>query len=81
MSPTMGGLFGAHVSGQEGTGSLIVSGPVAGGPDILSGGAFGPEAALSAVFVGFAIFVLVMRTVRRRAERVDDAVAGEGRRV
>lgn len=60
-----GAIFGARVSGQEGAGSLFVSGPVPGSSPILSGGAFGPEASLSAVIVGLVIFVLVMRAARR----------------
>lgn len=61
-----GAIFGARVSGQAGTGSLFISAPVPGSSTILSGGAFGPEASLSAVVVGLAIFVIVLRAAQRR---------------
>lgn len=61
-----GPVFGARVSGQVESGSLFVSGPVAGSSSVLSGGAFGPEASLSAVLVGLIVFLVVMRAVRAR---------------
>lgn len=61
-----GSIFGARVSGMSDSGSLFVSAPVAGSPDWLSGGAFGPEASLPAVIVGLAIFVVVLRAAMRR---------------
>lgn len=70
-----GSIFGARVSGMADAGSLFVSAPVAGSPDWLSGGAFGPEASLPAVIVGLAIFVVVLRAALRR----DAADQGAGR--
>ena len=64
-----GAIFGARVSGGAETGSLFVSAPIAGSSDLLSGGAFGPEASLSAIVVGSAIFAIVL-TAARRAGRV-----------
>ncbi|MFG6282841.1 CPBP family intramembrane glutamic endopeptidase [Sphingomonas sp. S6] len=64
-----GPVFGARVSGGTDTGSLFVSAPVQGSPDWLSGGAFGPEASLPAVIVGFVIFVVVLRAALRRWNR------------
>ncbi len=62
-----GSIFGARVSGVADTGSLFVSAPVAGSPDWLSGGAFGPEASLPAMLVGFCVFLLVMAVALRRS--------------
>lgn len=59
-----GPFFGARVSGGTETGSLFTSGPVAGAPALLSGGAFGPEASLSAIVVGLVVFVLVWRAAQ-----------------
>ncbi|MEG3163576.1 CPBP family intramembrane glutamic endopeptidase [Sphingomonas sp. PB2P19] len=75
---TQGAIFGARVSGQTGTGSLFVSGPVPGSSEMLSGGAFGPEASLPAVIVGLAIFLIVLRAAldRQPALRSADAVGG-----
>jgi len=61
-----GAIFGARVSGQEGSGSLFVSGPAPGASDLLSGGAFGPEASLPAIVVGLAIFGVVIAAAQRR---------------
>lgn len=61
-----GAIFGARVSGQTGSGSLFVSAPVHGVPDIISGGPFGPEASLSAMLIGLVVFVVVMVAARRR---------------
>ncbi|WP_267394784.1 MULTISPECIES: type II CAAX endopeptidase family protein [unclassified Sphingomonas] len=61
-----GAIFGARVSGQGGSGSLFVSAPVPGVPDVVSGGPFGPEASLSAMLVGVVVFVVVMAAARRR---------------
>ena len=60
-----GSIFGARVSGGTETGSLFVSGPVAGTSDVLSGGGFGPEASLSAIVVGAAVFGVVLLAARR----------------
>lgn len=59
-----GPIFGARVSGGSDAGSLFASAPVAGAPELLSGGAFGPEASLSAILVGLAIFVVVLRATQ-----------------
>ncbi|GAA0657928.1 hypothetical protein FHT00_002198 [Sphingomonas insulae] len=64
-----GPVFGARVSGGTDAGSAFVSAPVAGTPDWLSGGAFGPEASLPAVIVGFAVFVVVLRAALSRRPR------------
>lgn len=61
-----GPVFGARVSGNGDAGSLFVSNPVAGSPDWLSGGGFGPEASLPAVLVGLATFLIVMRAALRQ---------------
>ncbi|AXJ96880.1 CPBP family intramembrane glutamic endopeptidase [Sphingomonas sp.] len=62
-----GSIFGARVSGMADSGSLFVSAPVAGSADWLSGGAFGPEASVPAMVVGFCIFVLVLRAALLRS--------------
>ncbi len=54
------------MSGNVETGSLFTSAPVPGVPDWLSGGAFGPEASVPAMVVGFAVFVIVTNVARRR---------------
>lgn len=61
-----GAIFGARVSGEAESGSLFLSHPVPGSSTILSGGEFGPEASLSAVIVGLAIFLIVFQAARRR---------------
>jgi membrane protease YdiL (CAAX protease family) len=61
-----GPLFGARVSGNIEKGSFFQSAPVAGSPDLLSGGAFGPEASLSGIVVGLAVFLILMAAARRR---------------
>lgn len=61
-----GPLFGARVSGNIEKGSFFQSGPVPGSPDLLSGGAFGPEASLSGIIVGLAVFLILMAAARRR---------------
>jgi uncharacterized protein len=55
-----GAVFGARVSGIEGSGSLLVSHPAACVPDWWSGGAFGPEASLPAIAVGLSAFAATM---------------------
>jgi membrane protease YdiL (CAAX protease family) len=55
-----GWIFGARVSGIEMSQSLFVSGPKAGAPDWLSGGAFGPEASVPAMVVGTGVAVAVL---------------------
>lgn len=58
---TLGGVFGAAVSGMPSDGSLFHSTPVAGSAALLSGGAFGPEASLPAIILGFATFLMTIR--------------------
>ena len=61
-----GPIFGARISGFTEQGSLFASAPVAGTPDWLSGGPFGPEASVPAILVGTAVFVVLMLAARRR---------------
>lgn len=49
---TQGWIWGASVSGIPVVESLFVSSPKPGAPELLSGGAFGPEASLPAMVVG-----------------------------
>lgn len=55
------------MSGNPESGSLFVSAPIAGVPDWVSGGAFGPEASLSGIVIGLAVFLVVLAAARRRA--------------
>lgn len=73
-----GAIFGARVSGQTGTGSLFVSGPVPGSSVALSGGDFGPEASLPAVLIGLAIFLIVLHAARRAQPQLWGSGAGGG---
>lgn len=68
-----GSIFGARVSGGSEAGSLFLSAPVAGTSDIVSGGAFGPEASLSAIVVGLGVFLIVLAAARRQGALADDA--------
>lgn len=52
---TQGYLFGAKVSGTDFGPAIAASLPRPGLPDILTGGAFGPEASFPALFVGTAV--------------------------
>lgn len=61
----LGGVFGADVSGMSGEGSLLVSLPNLGSSDLLTGGAFGPEASIPAIILGFAAFILTIRLAPR----------------
>lgn len=70
-----GSVFGARVSGVSEQGSLFVSAPVAGTPDWLTGGPFGPEASLPAMLVGTAVFVLVLLRWRLRKSLVSDTAS------
>ena len=56
----------ARVSGGTGSGSLFPSAPTPGTAAIVSGGAFGPEASLSAIIVGLAVFLVVTAAAIRR---------------
>jgi membrane protease YdiL (CAAX protease family) len=61
-----GYLFGAAVSGIKSPGGLLVSKPLAGVPDWLSGGAFGPEASVPALVVGSLAAVATLVWAGRR---------------
>jgi membrane protease YdiL (CAAX protease family) len=58
----LGGVFGATVSGTDSTPGLLHSALT--GPDLLTGGAFGPEASLFAVLVCAVPAVLFLRKAR-----------------
>jgi membrane protease YdiL (CAAX protease family) len=62
---TLGGIYGAPVSGGEPNGLLEASFP---GPDWITGGAFGPEASVItvAVFLVFGIF-LIRKSIRDKS--------------
>ncbi len=55
-----GWIWGARVSGIEVKESLYLSGPKAGAPEWLSGGAFGPEASVPAMVVGTGVAIVVL---------------------
>ena len=55
-----GWIFGARVSGLTIKESLYLSGPKAGAPEWLSGGAFGPEASVPAMVVGTGVAIVVL---------------------
>lgn len=61
-----GPIFGARVSGLTDMGSLFVSAPASGASELLSGGAFGPEASLPAVLVGVAVAWATLSAARRQ---------------
>jgi membrane protease YdiL (CAAX protease family) len=75
-----GYVFGAPVSGLQLKQSLLVSHPVAGASDLLSGGPFGPEASLPAMAVGTlvaaATLVIAGRRGRLKARADDSPAAG-----
>jgi membrane protease YdiL (CAAX protease family) len=60
----LGGFFGATVSGADSTPGLLQG--VLTGPDLLTGGAFGPEASLFAVLVCAVPAVLFLRRAHSR---------------
>ncbi len=60
-----GGIFGAPVSGMPSGGSLLVSVPKAGFSSLATGGSFGPEGSLVAVFIGAAAFAGTLAVLRR----------------
>lgn len=73
---TQGYVFGAAVSGISSPGSLWISRPTAGAAELLSGGAFGPEASLPAIIVGTAVAVATLAMASRKGNlraRADDA--------
>ena len=57
---TQGWVWGASVSGLPVTESWLVSKPKPGAPELLSGGAFGPEASLPAMVVGTLVAAVVL---------------------
>jgi membrane protease YdiL (CAAX protease family) len=57
---TQGWIWGASVSGIPVVESWLVSNPKPGAPEILSGGAFGPEASLPAMVVGTLVAVVTL---------------------
>ncbi|MET7424237.1 CPBP family intramembrane glutamic endopeptidase [Dactylosporangium sp. NPDC005555] len=59
------GLFGTTVSGTEGGPAGLLRG-VAQGSDVVSGGAFGPEASIVSVVFGAAATVVLLLLARRR---------------
>ena len=71
---TQGYIFGAAVSGSSLGASLITSSAIAGHPQWLTGGAFGPEASLPALLVCSAVGVSVLWAARKagRFERPAD---------
>lgn len=69
-----GSIFGARVSGLTMASSFYVSGPVPGSPEILSGGAFGPEASLPAMIVGTAVFAAVIAYLARQTSKTAQAL-------
>lgn len=73
-----GGVFGARVSGMPSKGSLFVTTPKAGAPSWLSGGAFGPEASLLAVVIGFGVFLFCLRLLQRASRSADPCVNRHG---
>jgi hypothetical protein len=62
---TEGGVFGAAVSGGRSHGVWPVS---IGGPELLSGGAFGPEASIVAVAISLAATLSLIAVAVRRGE-------------
>lgn len=68
---TQGWIFGAAVSGTSGfTGGPLLTTPVPGVPDWLSGGSFGPEASLSGLVVGTVFGVALLIVAIRRGQMV-----------
>jgi membrane protease YdiL (CAAX protease family) len=57
---SLGGIFGARVSGMTGEGSFLFSLPSHGSSGLITGGAFGPEASIPAIIVGLASFIVTM---------------------
>lgn len=62
------GIFGATVSGQDGTEGLLRS--VTSGPMLLSGGEFGPEGSVYAVLAGAVLTAVFMWLAHRRGNVV-----------
>lgn len=57
---TQGWIWGASVSGIPVVESWLVSNPKPGAPELLSGGAFGPEASLPAMVIGTLVAIVVL---------------------
>lgn len=57
---TQGWLWGASVSGTARVPSVFIASPKPGAPELLSGGAFGPEASLPAMVVGTGVAIGVL---------------------
>ena len=71
-----GWIWGARVSGIEVKESLYLSGPKAGAPAWLSGGAFGPEASVPAMVVGTGVAIVVLYWAWKKGNfKARDAVA------
>lgn len=68
-----GGIFGAPVSGMPSEGSLLQSLPHAGFPSWVTGGAFGPEGSLVAVFIGAATFLATLAVLRWEPRTITNA--------
>jgi membrane protease YdiL (CAAX protease family) len=60
---TEGNIFGAHVSGNAASHSLVRT--TLSGPEILTGGAFGPEASIISVLLGVAAALAIGTLVVR----------------
>jgi uncharacterized protein len=61
-----GGIFGTTVSGSDATPTGLLHAAVT-GPEVLSGGTFGPEAGLPALLLGLGISVYFLRRAKRSA--------------
>lgn len=79
---TQGWIFGAAVSGTGMAGGPLTTSPIAGVPEWLSGGQFGPEASLPALVVcgGVGMWLLVLAWRRGNLIGIDQrpVVAAEG---
>jgi hypothetical protein len=62
---TEGGIFGSAVSGNDFTGIFTTT---TSGPDLLTGGAFGPEASIVAVAICGAAALIIFVIALRRGE-------------
>ena len=61
---TQGNIFGFAVSGNVTSKTILIS--TVGGPDIITGGAFGPEASIIAVFFGTVLTIILLANRYRR---------------
>ena len=62
-----GPIFGTAVSGGSGKGLIK---PVITGPDLWTGGAFGPEAGLVALIIGTAVGIILLWLAARRGQMI-----------